>query len=104
MGYLIQYGGNLRLLDKDGKSPRDYAMRTTDSETKKKLLKYIDEALFMINSPTSKSQQTSLCPTINFSTCCPTTSDPNLNNYTAVPFEKVKIIIKFLKLIIIIII
>jgi len=42
----------------------------------------------MINSPASKSQQTSLCP-INFSNCLPTTSDHNINNYTAVPFEKV---------------
>jgi hypothetical protein len=88
MSYLIQYGGNLRLVDKDGKSAKDFAMRICDSEKKKSLLKFIDDTLFMINSPASKSQQTSLCP-INFSNCLPTTSDHNINNYTAFPFEKV---------------
>ena len=61
----------------------DIQDKDSDSEKKKSLLKFIDDTLFMINSPASKSQQTSLCP-INFSNCLPTTSDHNITRHVII--------------------
>ena len=57
LGMLIRYGGDLRLHDDEGRNARDFILLMDNAETKKKLLKYLEEIRSFAMLQTSKSSQ-----------------------------------------------
>ncbi len=60
LALLIRYGGDLRLHDEEGKSAKEYALLSDNSEEKRKMLKFIEEVREVAMMQTAKSQQFSL--------------------------------------------
>ena len=60
LGMLIRYGGDLRLHDDDGRNAKDFILLMDNVETKKKLLKYLEEIRSFAMLQTAKSKQESI--------------------------------------------
>ena len=46
LGLLIQYGGDLRLHDNEGRAPRAWAMYQTNPNLRRKMLSFIEEVRY----------------------------------------------------------
>lgn len=58
---LVEAGGDLRLHDRDGKTPRDWAMRQSDAKRRRRALSFIDGARENALSDTVSTSSSSSC-------------------------------------------
>ena len=80
LNLLVRNGGDYRLHDDDGKSVKDFVLLLEKADTKKDMLQFIDDINEMTILQATKSQQTSICPSL---TAC-IQNEHNVNDYATV--------------------